>query len=137
MTDSKNPVIVLADDESFITTAYKEGFERAGFVVHVTDNGEDAVKMTKELKPDIVCLDLIMPKMNGFEALKAIKADPSLKDIPVAILSNLSQGTDEKEAKELGADDFVVKSDHSLIQVIERLNKLLGRTTNGGENVTN
>lgn len=118
--------IVLADDEVFITAAYKDGLERAGFEVRVAHNGEEAVKLVKADKPDILLLDLIMPIMTGFEVLKALRAEEAFKDLPIAIMSNLSQGVDEKEAKESGATDFIVKSDYSLKQVIERINQLLG-----------
>jgi DNA-binding response OmpR family regulator len=118
--------IVLADDEQFIVIAYRDGLSRAGFEVTTAVDGAEALEKVKSTKPDIVLLDLIMPKMNGFEVLKKLKADDELKNIPVAILSNLSQVTDEEEARKNGAVDFIVKSDFSLEQLIERINKILG-----------
>lgn len=112
--------IVLADDEKFIAIAYKDGLTRAGYTVVVAQDGEEALAKIKAEMPDLVLLDLIMPKMTGFEVLKAVKEDPALKNIPVMILSNLSQTTDAAEAKQLGADEFLVKSNHSLKELIEQ-----------------
>ena len=127
MTDTKK-TIVLADDESYIAIAYRDGLERAGFAVTVANNGQDALGAISHIKPDIVLLDLIMPKMNGLEVLKAIKADPALSSIPVIVLSNLSQVTDEAEVLRLGAADFLIKSDFSLKQIIEKVESVLSTT---------
>jgi PleD family two-component response regulator len=117
--------LLVADDEQFISTAYGDGLGRAGFTVVVAHDGEEALdKITAEM-PDLVLLDLIMPKLNGFEVLKKVKADDSLKSIPVVILSNLSQDTDEAEVKKLGAADFIVKSNISLQDLIAKVNQLL------------
>ena len=124
MNDTKK-TIVLADDESYIAIAYRDGLERAGFAVTVANNGQDALGAITHIKPDIVLLDLIMPKMNGFEVLKAVKADPALSDIPILVLSNLSQVTDEAEVLRLGATDFLIKSDYSLKQIIEKVKSVL------------
>ncbi len=118
--------LVVADDEQFITTAYSDGLARAGFSVAVAHNGEEALEVIAREHPDLVLLDLIMPKMNGFEVLKKVKSDPALQSIPVVILSNLSQETDEAEVKKNGAIDFIVKSDISLQDLILRINQLLG-----------
>ena len=127
MTNTKK-TIVLADDEPYIAIAYRDGLERAGFAVTVANNGQDALGAVTFIKPDIVLLDLIMPKMNGFEVLKAIKADPALLHIPVIVLSNLSQVTDEAEVRRLGATDFLIKSDYSLKQIIEKVESVLSVT---------
>ena len=117
--------IVLADDEQFISIAYKDGLTRAGFDVSVAHNGEEALALVKQVVPDLLLLDLIMPKLNGFEVLKALKADPALQQIPVIVLSNLSQHTDETEVRERGAIDFIVKSDISLQDLVARINAVL------------
>ena len=119
--------IVLADDEQFITIAYKDGLTRAGFTVVVAHDGAEALDAVRREKPDLVLLDLIMPKMTGFEVLKTLKADTSTANIPVVILSNLSQATDEAEVQKLGATDFLVKSDLSLEELVQRINTLLGQ----------
>lgn len=120
--------IVLADDEQFIAVAYNDGLTRAGYTVVVAHDGAEALEKIKAERPDLVLLDLIMPKMNGFEVLKAVKADPELFKIPVMVLSNLSQATDEQEVRGLGAVDFLVKADISLQELTERIKKLLGES---------
>lgn len=115
--------IVLADDEKFIATAYKDGLERAGYTVAVAHDGVEALEKIKAEIPDLILLDLIMPKMNGFEVLANLKKDPSISNIPVVVLSNLSQATDEAEVRSKGAADFIVKSDLSLKELIERITK--------------
>ena len=117
----KKKKIVLADDEAFIALAYKEGLERAGFDVTVAHDGDEALIKVKEVMPDLVLLDLIMPKKNGFEVLKQLKADKDTKDMTIVILSNLSQHSDENQARKAGAVDFMVKADHSLKEVVERV----------------
>ena len=121
--------LVLADDEQYIAIAYNDGLTRAGFEVVVVNDGAEALAAIQREKPDMVLLDVIMPKMNGFEVLRAVKADPELKKIPVVILSNLSQATDEAEARGLGAADFVVKSDYSIKQLIARITKLIPKSS--------
>ena len=116
--------ILLADDEEFIAIAYKDGLERAGYSVVVVGNGEDALEQIKTLRPDLVLLDLIMPKMNGFEVLKALQADSELTAIPVVVLTNLSQSADEVEARSYGAVDFIVKADISLNDLLARIEGL-------------
>lgn len=118
--------ILLADDEQFITIAYRDGLQRAGYTVVVARDGDEALTLAKKEMPDIVLLDLIMPKMNGFEALKELKSDPKLAKIPVVILSNLNQDTDEKETRQMGAVDFYVKSDLSLEDLVKNIRSLVG-----------
>lgn len=117
--------IVLADDEQFIAIAYKDGLERAGYTVIVAQDGDETLKRVSEALPDLVLLDLIMPKMNGFEVLKSLKADEALAAIPVMVLSNLGQPTDEAEARSYGAVDFIVKSDISLKDLLVRIEQVL------------
>jgi DNA-binding response OmpR family regulator len=121
MAQTTKKTIVLADDEAFIALAYQEGLERAGFKVVVAHDGEEAVRKVRESKPDLVLLDLIMPKKNGFEVLKELKANEETKDLIVLILSNLGQQSDENQAREAGAADYMVKADHSLKEVVERV----------------
>lgn len=124
-TVKKNKKILLAEDDRFISLAYKDGLTRAGFeVVHAAD-GVEAIKMLKEFTPDLVLLDIIMPEKNGFEVLEDMRKDEKLKKVPVIVLSNLSQDADIKKGKELGAVDYWVKSNLSMAEVVERLEKIL------------
>ncbi len=117
--------VLLAEDDRFISLAYKDGLSRAGFKVFHALDGKNALELAKKELPDIIMLDIIMPEMNGFEALEALKKDKSTKKIPVVVLSNLGQESDIKKAQELGATDYLVKSNFSLSEVIEKINKIL------------
>lgn len=117
--------IVLAEDDKFISIAYKDGLKRAGFdVVHAID-GVEALKLIRETKPDLVLLDMIMPTKNGFEVLSEMKADESLKNIPVIVLSNLGQDMDIKKAMDLGAIDYMIKANFSMTEVVSRIKDIL------------
>jgi CheY-like chemotaxis protein len=128
MEDSSVPdntkTILLADDEQFIAVAYKDGLERAGYKVVVASDGQEALNLASSIKPDLILLDLIMPKINGFEVLQALKSDEQLKNIPVMVLTNLSQSSDEAEARSYGIIDFMVKADVSLKDLLTKIDKL-------------
>lgn len=119
--------ILLAEDDKFLSRAYKDGLEEAGFEVVIALDGESAIEKVKSEKPDLVLLDLIMPVKNGFEVLGEMVTDDRLKDIPVIILSNLSQESDVERGKALGAVDYLVKADYSLQAVVEKVAEHLAR----------
>jgi len=116
----------LAEDDKFISRAYNDGLTKAGFIVILAYDGVEAVDLADREKPDIILLDLIMPRKNGFEVLSVLKADAGTKDIPVIILSNLGQETDIQKCKDLGAVDYLIKSNFSLKEVINKIKKYLG-----------
>src|SRR3989339_2036038 len=120
-TEQKKIKIILAEDDKFISRAYKDGLERAGFIVIPVMDGVTALEKIKQEKPDMVLLDLIMPVKNGFEVLKDIKADDAIKNIPIIILSNLGQDSDIEKGRELGAADYLIKSNFSMNEVIEKI----------------
>jgi CheY-like chemotaxis protein len=117
--------ILLVDDEQFITIAYRTGLEQAGYQVVVAQDGEAALMELQQTKPDLILLDLIMPKLNGFEVLQALRDNPELAAIPVIVLTNLSQPSDEAEARSYGVADFIVKADVSLGDVLDRIEQVL------------
>jgi CheY-like chemotaxis protein len=116
--------ILLADDEQFVLVAYKDGLEHAGYNVLLAHDGAETIEVMLSARPDLVLLDLIMPKLNGFEVLQAVKADPELSTIPIAVFTNLSQLSDEQEARGLGAVDFIVKADVSLNDLVARVGRV-------------
>jgi CheY-like chemotaxis protein len=87
-------------------------------------DGAETIEVMLSARPDLVLLDLIMPKLNGFEVLQAVKADPELSTIPIAVFTNLSQLSDEQEARGLGAVDFIVKADVSLNDLVARVGRV-------------
>jgi DNA-binding response OmpR family regulator len=121
----KKQKILLADDDRFISQAYQEGLTRAGFEVIPVSNGEDAMKKVKEDAPDLILLDLVMPSKDGFEVLTELQEDEVLKKIPVLILSNLGQDSAVEKGKKMGALDYLIKSNWSMKQVVEKINESL------------
>ncbi len=120
--------ILIVDDEPFITKAYKAGLEQAGYTVVVAENGEEGVAQILAVRPHLVLLDIIMPKMDGFEVLQVVKANIEVAHIPIIVFTNLSQPSDEEAALSYGAAEFLVKANVSLNDVLLRLERLL--TTN-------
>jgi DNA-binding response OmpR family regulator len=119
--------ILLVEDDKFISRAYMAGLSKAGFEVVLAYDGEEAINKLQTEKPNIILLDLMMPVKDGFETLKEIKANAKLKKIPVVILSNLGQDSDIEKSKSLGATDYLIKSDVSMKEVIEKVHFYLAK----------
>lgn len=102
-----------------------EQFDKAGFEVSTALDGEKALKSLEKSKPDLVLLDIILPKINGFDVLKAIKENPATLDIPVIMISNLGRDEDIKQAIKLGAVDYYIKAQHPIFEIIEKVGKFL------------
>lgn len=100
---------------------YATKFSMEGFAVEKGHDGVDALEKVKVMKPDIILLDIIMPKLDGFSVLKELKTDPNLKNVPVILLTNLGQDDDVKKGKKLGADDYFVKANHSPQEIVEKV----------------
>lgn len=117
--------VLIAEDEEALHTVVEEELKSQKFDVKVAKNGEEAMKLAKAFRPDVILLDLIMPKKGGMEVLKELKKSDNLKDIPVVVLSNLAEDDNIKEALKMGASDYFVKTQHSIYEVIEKLQKYL------------
>jgi DNA-binding response OmpR family regulator len=119
--------VLLVEDDEYIQKAYKIGLGDAGFKVVSAEDGKEGLEKMNSAKPDVILLDLVMPVMDGFEFLKKIKEDDNFKDIPVIVLSNLAQGPDIERARELGAVDYLIKTDFWMEEVIKKVNSHLGK----------
>ena len=117
--------ILIVEDEEFLLKALSDNFETEGFTVDVARNGEESISQIKKRKPDLVLLDLLLPKVGGFDVLKAMKDNTEWNLIPVIVLSNLGGDEQIKKAFELGADDYFVKSQHPIEEVIEKVKNTL------------
>ena len=115
--------ILLVEDEQFLSTLLKNRLEKDGFEVTLARDGEEAVNLLKTVKPSLVLLDLILPKMSGFDVLEAINSDPQLHKAPVMIISNLGQESDIERGKELGAVDYFIKAKISIDDLISEVKK--------------
>jgi two-component system, OmpR family, alkaline phosphatase synthesis response regulator PhoP len=121
----KKPVVLVVEDDTFLSSVHKNKLTKEGFETLIAANGEEALKMAAEKKPDIILLDLIMPVKDGFETLEELKKNPSLKNIKVVILSNLSQDEDKKRVLEMGAVDYVVKANVAFREIVDLVKKHL------------
>lgn len=117
--------IAIVEDESILLKVLEEKFSKANFDVVIAKDGEVAMPVIKKSMPELIILDLILPKKDGFEVLKELKADPELKTIPVVVLSNLGQDEDIKRALQLGAEDYLVKTQHPINEVVDKVKKTL------------
>jgi DNA-binding response OmpR family regulator len=125
MTD--HPTVLLVEDDRFLRRAAEATLRQRGFTVVTASDGEEALRQVAAVAPALVLLDLIMPKLQGFEVLKRLKADPSTRSIPVIVLSNLGQDSDVREAMALGATEYLVKSNLSLHELVTRVEAVLGQ----------
>jgi len=121
--------VLLAEDDRFLRKAAETALKRQGFTVLPAVDGEEALRTARAEAPHLILLDLIMPKMQGFEVLRALKADPATAAIPVIILSNLGQDSGVKQAMEAGAAGYFVKANLSLQDLVKRVGELIGKGT--------
>lgn len=117
--------VLIVEDDKFLSKIYKTKLEKEGIDADFAGNGEEGLKKMKEDKPKVVLTDLIMPEMDGFAMLEAMGKESSLSKVPVLVLTNLGQEEDEKRVKELGAKEFIVKSDASIKEVIDKIKSYL------------
>lgn len=118
--------ILIVEDEEFLARALKDNLETEGYDIAVAANAEEARDSIRKSPPDLILLDLLMPKTSGFSVLEELKKSEEWKLIPVIVLSNLGGDADIKKAMELGADDYFVKSQHPIEEVIDEIKKYLG-----------
>jgi DNA-binding response OmpR family regulator len=118
--------IVFVEDEEALQKTLGEILKQEGYEVALASDGEAGFSLIKSEKPDLILLDLILPKMDGFEVLKRLKADIDCKDIPVIVLTNLEGIGDVGKAIELGATTYLVKAQYSLDEVLEKIKKAFG-----------
>lgn len=123
MEDGK--VILLVDDDLTLREMYDERLKSEGFEIVQASNGEEAIAKAHELKPNVILLDVMMPKINGFDVLKQLKEDPDTKEIPVIILTALIQDVDKAQGKKLGAAEYIVKSETMPGDVIAKIKSVM------------
>lgn len=125
MTEEKTIHILLVEDDTFLANIYKTKFEMEKFKISIAENGETGWEEAKKKKPDIILLDILLPKMDGFAVLEKLKADSELKQIPVILLTNLGQKDDVEKGLELGAVDYLIKAHFKPSEVVEKVRKVL------------
>ncbi len=120
--------VLLVEDDPMVVRMYERKFKNEGFDLTLAYNGFDGLAALKKERPDIVLLDIMMPKMNGLEVLKQIKADPQYKDLPVVMLTNLGdRAEDVDRCKQFGAEDYWVKVNIKLSELAGNVSKIIER----------
>ncbi len=117
--------ILIAEDEDILLNVLKDRFEAEGWEVFVAKDGEEAIDSIAKNSLDLILLDLLMPKKDGFEVLKEVRDNTELKNLPIVVLSNLGGDEDIKKAMQLGANDYFVKTQHPMSEVVEKINALV------------
>lgn len=117
--------ILFIEDELALQKTFGDILKSKSYEVIKALDGESGLRLAKGERPDLILLDLILPKMDGFEVLKGLKASEETKDIPVIILTNLEETEDIQKALELGATTYLVKSSYTLEEVVKKIEKAL------------
>jgi len=125
MAKEKKKIVLIVEDDELLLRALYLSFHESDYTIATASDGETALKMTERMKPDIVLLDLLLPKMNGFDYLKNLKANPALQKTPVIVLSNLGDKESLEKATNLGALDYFVKATTDLKVLTEKVGKAL------------
>ncbi|KKR04151.1 MAG: Adenylate cyclase [Parcubacteria group bacterium GW2011_GWF2_39_13b] len=117
--------ILFVEDEPTLQKTLGDVLAKEGYDIKTASDGEEGLALAKKFKPDLMLLDLILPKKDGFTVLKEIKADEELKYIPVIVLTNLEGTSDVEKVLELGATTYLVKANYDLGEVVERVKQAL------------
>jgi PAS/PAC sensor hybrid histidine kinase len=118
--------ILLVEDDASLAAVYRARLELEGFDIKEVHNGEDALSAAVSYRPDLILLDVMMPKISGFDVLDILRNTPDTTNVRVIMLTALSQPKDKERAEQLGADDYLVKSQVVIGDVVERVRHHLG-----------
>ncbi len=130
--NNKSKILIIEDDTA-LNKIYQNKLQREGYDVAIALDGREGIKMVDIEKPDIILLDILLPKLNGREVLKKLKEKSQTSSIPVLILSNLSEMDEVMKGLEEGAADYMIKSEHSLEEVVERIESILNSASKSEE----
>ena len=124
MIENKRKILLIEDDP-LLVKMYMAKFETEGFEVKSAEDGEEGLKMALMGWADIILLDIMMPKLSGTDMLSKLRQDQKGKDIPVLVLSNLSQQEEAKRALSLGVKEYLIKADYTPSQIVDKIKKYL------------
>lgn len=119
--------ILFIEDEPRLQQTLQESFKSEGFEIFSANDGEAGLNLAEEKFPDLIMLDLILPKKNGFDVLKELKSNPRLSNIPVIVLTNLEGAQDIEKALSLGAYTYLVKANYSLDEILEKTREAIAQ----------
>lgn len=125
ITNTKKITVLIVEDDNTLADMYKQKFELEGFNIALASDGDSGISKAKECQPNIILLDVIMPKMDGFTTLAAIKADAAIKNIPVILLTNLGQEEDMSKGSKMGAVGYLIKANLTPAEVVNKVKEVL------------
>ncbi len=131
MDEKKKVKVLIIEDDSYISDMYKIKFDSENFETTVAEDGIKGIKEIERQKPDIVLLDIVMPKVDGFSVLKMIKKNENSKDIPVVMLTNLGQKENVERGFELGATSYIIKAHFTPSEVVKKVKEILEKEKKG------
>lgn len=117
--------VLVIEDDKFLANAYRIKFEKIGYDAKIAGDGALAFDVLNEWRPDVIILDLVMPKMDGYDFLEKFRTLDKFSDIPVLISSNLGQPEDMEKARKLGVNNYVIKGNLSLADLVNKLEELI------------
>lgn len=117
--------ILIVEDEKILLNLLKQKLEREGYEISIAQDGEKGLEKARKIQPNLILLDIIMPKMDGIQFLKIKKREGEIKDIPVIIISNSGQPAELNQAQKLGAEDWLVKTEFNPQEVIKKVKKII------------
>jgi DNA-binding response OmpR family regulator len=123
---SKNIKVLLIEDDHVLAGIYATKLEQLGYEYKIAEDGEAGIKAVYDFMPDIILLDIILPKQDGFTVLEILKSNEQTKDIPVILLTNLGQDDDIERGLALGANSYLVKTQCTPSQAVDEIKKVLG-----------
>ena len=123
--------ILIVEDDALIIRLYQKVFTSQGYEVETAINGEEGLAKARSVKPDLILLDIMMPKLNGLEMLRQLKAIPDVEKIPVVVLTNLSGDADAETALQEGAVKYIVKSDYKPKEIFNIVDGIMAGYTRG------
>jgi len=126
MSDKNKKKILVIEDDPHIVKVFMIKLKQEGFEPTIAGDGETGLQKIIETKPDLIMMDLMLPKKDGFWVMEEMKKNPEISKIPVIVLSNLGQEQDRERATSLGAKEYVIKSDVPISEVLDRVKKYLG-----------
>lgn len=119
--------ILIIEDEKLMLDLLQRKLTKEGYEISVAKDGEEGIRVIKEVKPNLILLDIIMPKMGGFEVMEEMNKDKELKKIPVIVISNSGQPVELDRAQKLGAKDWMIKTEFDPQEVIDKVVKQIGK----------
>lgn len=120
-----NKRIAIIEDDTVLQNALGDFLISRGYEIKRAFNGEDGINLVKKESPDLVLLDIVMPKKDGFEVIKELKEDANTKNIPIILLTNLGNIDDVQRALDLGATTYLIKADYKLEEIVEKIEEVL------------